>query len=141
MNQLLIRPEEVELLSRDGIEFKNNTFIELDVDHQPYLIYEAFEEGTVYWPELKASCLCSGEYLIFTCACGIADDAGWNLITVTHSESEVIWDFYRNGKQRFCFDKANYQSQINECERQMNLIQFPLAVEHAVFPETKNENT
>ena len=48
MNELLIRPEEVELLSRDGIEFKNNTFIELDIDHQSYLIDKDFEEGTVY---------------------------------------------------------------------------------------------
>jgi len=141
MNELLIRPEEVELLSRDGIEFKNNTFIELDIDHQSYLIDKAFEEGTVYWPELKASSLSSGEYLIFTCACGIADDSGWNLITVTHSKSEVIWNFNRNGKQQFCFDKANYQSQIKVCEGLMNLTEFPLAVEQAVFPETTNENT
>ena len=141
MNELLIRPEVVELLSRDGIEFKNNTFIELDIDHQSYLNDKAFEEGTIYWPELKASALSSGDYLIFTCACGIADDASWDLIKVTHSESEVTWVFNRNGKQRFCFDKAIYQSQIKACEGRMNLTEHPLAVEQAVFPETTNENT
>jgi len=141
MNELLIQPEEVDLLSRDGIEFRHNTFIELEIDHESYLVNEAFEDGTVYWPELKASSIESGSYLIFTCACGIAEDAGWELVKVTHLNLEVIWEFDRNGSQRFTFDKPNYLAQIDACEKSMNLSEYPLAVEQAVFPESNDENT
>ncbi len=102
---------------------------------------ESFEDGTVYWPELKASSIESGRYLIFTCACGVAEDAGWELVKVTHTISEVIWEFDRNGDQKFTFDKSNYLVQIEACENSMNLSEYPLAVEQAIFPELNDENT
>ncbi len=138
MNKLLIKPVEIELLSLDGIEFENNTFIEFEIDGEPHLSQKAFEDGTVYWAELKSSAKGSGRYLIFTCACGVADDAGWELINVTHSVSEVSWQFERNGVQRYVFKKSDYIAQIEKCEIEMNLNIFPLAVEDVSFPESEN---
>ena len=138
MNEIAIYPKEIENLEAEGIVFKNSTFIGMMIDGELIDEIKAFEDGTVYWPELKRSLEGTGKYLIFTCICGVAEDAGWEEINVIHSNSEVAWKFERDGEHKFIFDKADYLYQIQQCEKILNLKEFPLAVENATFPINDN---
>lgn len=131
MNDIAIFPNEVESLKAEGIEFHNNSFIEINIDGDSISALKDFEDGTVFWPELKKSSEKSGSYLIFTCICGIAEDAGWEEVQVTHSESAITWEMDRRS---YVFDKSDYISQVYRCEKLLNISEFPLAVENAVFP-------
>ena len=135
MNQIIIYPNEVKNIVLEGINFPSNTFIEFIIDGEPFHELEAFEDGTVYWPELLASAKREGDFLLFTCVCGVAQDAGWELIKVSHTSSEIIWEFVRNGDQYFVFEKQSYIKQIEHCAKLLNLTEFPLAIEHAAFPD------
>jgi len=134
MNDIAIFPEEIDYFEAEGIKFCKNTFINILIDGTSINEMKEFEDGTVYWPELKKSTEKNGNYLIFTCVCGIAEDAGWEEINVVHSEKMVTWIFERNGENRYQFDKDDYLNKIQRCEKLLNLSEFPLAVENATFP-------
>ncbi len=135
MNSIIINPKEVEYLEEEGISFSNKTFIEILIDKFHYNKFDAFQDGVVYFPELKRSTEKTGKYLIFTSICGIADDAGWDRINVDHSGKEIFWEIERNGYHKFIFDRIEYIEQVNKCEKQLKLSEFPFAIKHVVFPE------
>ena len=135
MNSITLYPDEVSSIEIEGIDFRDNTFIEMLIDGTSMSEMLSFEHGTIYWPELKSSIEKSGKYLIFTCFCGIADDSGWEEIQVSHSDNKIEWAFERNGLQKYSFDKEKYLKEILACENMLNLSQYPLAIEQAVFPE------
>ncbi len=134
MNLISIYPKEIDSLEKDGLEFYNNTFIEVIIDGYPLKDTEAFEDGEVFWPELKRSIEGSGKYLIFTCICGVAEDAGWEEINVIHKENMIIWEFDRNSSFQFRFNKEDYIKEVNLCESLLNLSDFPLGVDEAIWP-------
>ncbi len=72
--------------------------------------------------------------LLFTCYCGVADDAGWETIRVLHSKDKVSRTFRRDGLRKFFFARCAYILAIQECGSRINLADLPLAVERAVWP-------
>jgi hypothetical protein len=135
MNTIAATARQVsEKLEIQGIEFDSCTFIDISVDGVR-IDTEINFDGTIYWPELLRSIEGPGSYLLFTCFCGISDDAGWDPITVLHENGTVVWSFERNGMRRFVFPIADYALAIRECEKTLDLNRFPLAVANAVWPE------
>lgn len=136
MNKIGINPREItDTVIYESILFSEETFIDLTIDGVAIENISNLAGGTIFWPELKRSIIGSGEYLIFTCYCGIADDAGWNLIAVEHNRSTVSWTIKRHKVEHYVFPKSSYVEGILECERRLNLGKYPLAVESAFFPE------
>ena len=134
MNSITLYPNEVSSMEVEGINFKDKTFIKMLIDGIPMNEMSSFEDGAIYWPELKCSAEKSGKYLLLTCFCGVAEDAGWEEIQVAHSGNNIEWVFERNGMQKYSFDKEEYLKEILACEKMLNLSQYPLAIEYAVFP-------
>lgn len=137
MQTITIFPTEVkDTIEHEGISFSNCTFIEIYVDGVPFEKLEEFEDGgVVYWDELKKSTEGSGKYLIFTCYCGIPDDAGWDYINVEHKESKISWRFERNIDAKFIFSKIEYINEIKSCEETFDLEKYPLAINISGYPE------
>ncbi len=136
MNTILIIPKKIiEPIEYEGIKFSKCTFIDIWLDDEPIDKIDNFEDSTVFWEELKKSTLCSGNYLIFTCYCGVAEDAGWDPISVEHTDDKVIWQFSRETDAKYEFDKIEYLEQVQSCENTLDLISYPLAVPIAVWPQ------
>ena len=134
MNKIAVTARQVsEKLEIEGIEFDSCTFIDIAVDAER-LDTELNFDGTIYWPELLRSKEKPGSYLLCTCFCGIAEDSGWEPITVLHESGAVVWSFERNGMRRYTFTIADYEFAIKECEKTLDLDHFPLAVPAAVWP-------
>ena len=115
MNRLKINVvtlKEDEYLIRDSIRFENCSYLQLLIDDKDIATYPDFEDILIVPSELRKSSLQTGEYLLFTCACGVADDGGWSKIKVTHSEAIVQWDFLRGKPYCFKFSKENYLKEI-----------------------------
>ena len=115
MNRLKINVvtlKEDEYLIRDSIRFENCSYLQLLIDDKDIATYPDFEDILIVPSELRKSSLQTGEYLLFTCACGVAHDGGWSKIKVTHSEAIVQWDFLRGKPYCFKFSKENYLKEI-----------------------------
>ena len=115
MNRLKINVvtlKKDEYLIRDSIRFENCSYLQLFIDDKDIATYPDFEDMLIVPSELRKSSLQSGEYLLFTCACGVADDGGWATIKVTHSEAIVQWDFLRDKPYCFKFSKENYLKEV-----------------------------
>lgn len=135
MNDIEVMPREIAYFESEGIEFRNRTFIEVKIDDWPIIKMNAFAGSVIFWPELLKSSEKTGKYLIFTCICGVADDSGWEVINVIHSDNQISWVFERNGEHKYHFDKRKYIHQIRECEKRLKLSEYPLDLESAIFPE------
>ena len=119
MNRLKINVvtlKEDEYLIRDSIRFENCSYLQLFIDDKDIATYPDFEDILIVPTELYKSSLQSGEYLLFTCACGVADDGGWATIKVTHSEAIVQWDFLRD--KPYCFKFSNLISHFHQGKSQ-----------------------
>ena len=134
MNRLKINVltlKEDGYLIRDSICFKNCSYLQLFIDDQDIATYPYFEDMLIVPSELRKSSLQSGEYLLFTCACGVADDGGWSKIKVTHSEAIVQWDFLREKPYCFKFSKENYLKEIQI----INKKSYTFIPKEIIFPE------
>ncbi|AXY58810.1 hypothetical protein [Acinetobacter sp. WCHAc010052] len=121
----------------EGITFTNCAFLKLLIDNQDLCSSQNFEAGLVVWDELKRSLKKSGRYLIFTCACGIADDGGWEGINIVHEKDRILWVFEHADKRySFQFKYLEYLNEINKIELKLkehsNVILEPRSV---IFPE------
>ncbi|WP_419813118.1 hypothetical protein [Bacterioplanoides sp.] len=101
-------------LLKDGVTFKDVYVIKILIDGYELDREEEFEDSLIYFEELKRSSLCDGKYLIFTCACGIADDGGWEGVSVK-SEGDVVKWFLDVGDEckKFSFLKEEYCREID----------------------------
>ena len=89
----------------------------------------------VYFPELIKTVQGSGDFLIFTCACGVADCAGWEKVGVTHAEETVACDFSYNGNTyAFRFDKNYYIGEIQRLIFEVELHKYKIEPEHVIEP-------
>ena len=134
MNRLKINVltlKEDGYLIRDSICFKNCSYLQLFIDDQDIATYPDFEDILIVPTELYKSSLQTGEYLLFTCACGVADDGGWSKIKVTHSEAIVQWDFLRGKPYCFKFSKENYLKEIQI----INKKSYTFIPKEIIFPE------
>ena len=134
MNKLKINVvtlKEDEYLIRDSIRFENFSYLQLLIDYEDIATYPDFEDMLIVPSELCKSSLQTGEYLLFTCACGVADDGGWSKIKVTHSEAIVQWDFLREKPYCFKFSKENYLKEIQI----INKKSYTFIPKEIIFPE------
>ena len=134
MNKLKINVvtlKEDEYLIRDSICFENCSYLQLLIDYEDIATYPDFEDMLIVPSELCKSSLQTGEYLLFTCACGVADDGGWSKIKVTHSEAIVQWDFLRGKPYCFKFSKENYLKEIQI----INKKSYTFIPKEIIFPE------
>ena len=134
MNKLKINVvtlKEDEYLISDSIRFENCSYLQLLIDYEDIATYPDFEDMLIVPSELCKSSLQTGEYLLFTCACGVADDGGWSKIKVTHSEAIVQWDFLRGKPYCFKFSKENYLKEIQI----INKKSYTFIPKEIIFPE------
>jgi hypothetical protein len=124
-------------ISIDGILFENCVFISLSIDNLKIVPNGLFSESLVFWSELLLTVKGSGQFLIFTCACGVADDGGWDKISVNHVEEHIKWSFSFNENQySFTFEKEQYFVEIESIRSQLlENIRVKLEPKNVVFPE------
>jgi len=117
MNQISFTLEIVskeEARKYDGIIFSNCCFVRCAIDKEPIHHKEGFEDALIVVNELENSKKCSGEFLLFVCACGVADDGGWEKVKVTHKEKTIEWDIHRDELYSFQFDKIQYIKSVEK---------------------------
>ena len=134
MNRLKINVvtlKEEEYLIRDSIRFENCSYLQLFINDEDIATYPDFEDILIVPTELYKSSLQSGEYLLFTCACGAADDGGWATIKVTHSEAIVQWDFLRDKPYCFKFSKENHLKEVQIINKE----DYTFIPKEIIFPE------
>ena len=61
-----------------NIKFNNCSYLQLLIDDIDIRLFDEFDDFLIVYSELYASAQNSGKFLIFTCACGVADDGGWD---------------------------------------------------------------
>lgn len=92
--------------------------------------------GAVFLDELHKSVLSPGDYLIFTCLCGVADCGGWQKVAVSHHREVLSWAFeYADRKYKFQFDRYDYRMKIEKIKRQISAENIKLIPEWIVDPE------
>ena len=72
-----------------NIKFNNCSYLQLLIDDIDIRLFDEFDDFLIVYSELYASAQNSGKFLIFTCACGVADDGGWDYVNVTHKKSSI----------------------------------------------------
>lgn len=118
-----------EVRKIDGIQFSSCVFIKLEIDHRNLLEQDGFAGSVVYFQELEKSMQASGEFFIFTCACGIPEDAGWDRIHVKHEGKIVHWSFKREEPFHFAFDRNQYIAAIENCANKLKKLDHKWDVE------------
>ncbi len=116
MNSISIYIEEyrdANILIKDGINFNNIEVIKILIDGEDIEEDKHFSDAMIYWRDLSLSYHKTGQYLIFTCACGIADDGGWEGVYVTVDDKHIRWELEVGNKiYAYKFDKEQYISEI-----------------------------
>jgi hypothetical protein len=121
---------------RDGICFSNVLLVGMFIDGQNIEEREVFRDSLVYFDELERSVESSGNYLIFTCACGVAEDGGWEGVKVEVTESTVSWELEAGAEVlRFTFERKAYVSEIESVRKVLQSSSLPLEPGAVVFPE------
>ena len=128
----LINLESTDCVIFDNIKFNNCSYLQLLIDDIDIRLFDDFDDFLIVYSELYASAQNSGKFLIFTCACGVADDGGWDYVNVTHKESSIEWRFFREKSYFFEFSKENYIKEIYEIKSK-NIILIP---EQIIYPES-----
>ena len=130
------------LTGKDWVEYENITysncaFIRLIVDGNNLITQTKDRKGIIVWDELKKTTNESGRFLILTCLCGIADDAGFDLVDVERKENSVLWRFNDESNWNWEFPKDEYDQEISRLEKEVNKldINIPLEPDTVIFPE------
>jgi hypothetical protein len=97
----------------DGIDFFESVLVECRLNGITLFDDLFFHDSLANPSGMIASAKETGEYLLFTCACGIADDGGWGLTKVVHLQSTVSWTIVRGeSKREFEFDRTAYRGSM-----------------------------
>lgn len=92
--------------------------------------------NAAFFPELENSSRGSGDYLIFTCSCGVADCGGWDKVKVTHQNDTIEWIFqFNNFTYNFMFRKNNYEYEIHKLRNQLADLNIVLSPQFIDEPE------
>lgn len=129
---------DADSVTIDGIEFVNAILVKLLIDGLPIEQYKFMDVVLVVFSELLRSLCGNGVYLIFTSASGVADDGGWEGVTVIFENNVVKWNFEAEGKKyHFEFEVDQYKNAIKELERKISSISdsFILEPSEVFFPE------
>lgn len=138
MNSLTLFLEEhtgTDIINIEGIPFENAIFVKMLIDGVGIEELDCFDDSQVYFEELRESCSSSGNYLIFTCACGIAEDAGWDGVAVKIDETTVKWTFELGNRiYYYSFDLDEYHAEIKAIELQLRQTKLTLQPTGVIFP-------
>lgn len=123
--------------NKDGIYFEDISYIKVLIDQIDLLETDIFIDAFLYFDELEKSIHADGEYLLFTCACGIADDSGWKKVRVSHVDEYIMWEIllHNNIIKTYKFEKTLYVNEISNINMQINNIRIQLEPKYVVFPE------
>lgn len=125
-------------LSIDGIDFTKAILVKLLIDNLAIEKFRFMDVALVVFSELIKSLSGNGCYLIFTSASGIADDGGWEGVSVKSDGVIVYWDFeVEDENYHFEFELSQYEGAIRRLEREIALNSNGLELEPAevFFPE------
>lgn len=138
MNTIRLELENVagRQLIRDGIVFEDIAIVRVFVDEEDLLESVDFDGALICFDELTHSMLGRGNYLIFTCACGIAEDGGWEGVAVEMTETTVSWHVEAATRALdYCFDRTGYASAIEAVAKRLAINALPLEPRGVVFPD------
>lgn len=123
----------------DGISMDDCAFIGIQIDGVNLLEESFYEGGLPVFEELANTLNGDGNYLIFTCACGVADDGGWNTVEVSHQGGLVGWVIRRGDCiLEYHFDGTQYSDTIHKLTFEVHRLQkegVRFEPENPVFPE------
>lgn len=121
----------------EKIIYSNSAFIEPVVDGNNLTTVSKNRKGIVVWNEVKKTISKSGQFLILTCVCGIADDGGFDLVDVKRKEKSVLWKFKDESNWIWEFDKKEYDLEINRLKKKITelSVEITLEPENVIFPE------
>lgn len=125
-----------ETFEYENIIYSKCAFIKLIVDGVDLIMETETRKGVIVWDELKKTLDNSGEFLILTCVCGIADDAGFNLVTVDRGEKEIKWTFNDDTDIVWRFDKTDYDLKLLRLNVQIEKLIVNLEPTNVTFPES-----
>ncbi len=131
----LIKLDVTKTVEYEGIIYSNCAFIKLHVDDIDFFKETEDRKGVVVWDELNKAKNSSGDYLILTCTCGVADDGGFDFITVDRGENAVKWTFNDDTKIIWTFDKAQFDQELLRLERDIQELELGLEPKNVLFPE------
>lgn len=123
----------------EGIIYSNCAFIKLIVDKVDLIKATEDRKGIVVWDELKKTGDRSGDFLILTCVCGVADDAGFNLVTVDRGLRNIKWTFNDDTGIIWEFDKTDYDLKLSKLYSQINRLTVTLEPTNVTFPESARQ--
>ncbi len=121
----------------EGITYTNCAFIYLIVDDVNLFSDTEDRKGLIVWTELKKTRELSGNSLLLTCHCGVADDAGFELVEVKRKDNSVSWKFKDESNWDWEFPKTEYDLEIVRLAGEINQldINIPLEPVYVLFPE------
>ena len=133
----LVSYEGDNVLDKDGISFTNVCVISITVDWEDLYSKPGFIDSLIVYEELISSLKADGKYLIFTCACGVAEDGGWDGVSVRHFDGSVIWEIETEfGKEVFLFDSMDYAREIERLSFDLkSLGHLTLEPSFVVYPD------
>jgi hypothetical protein len=140
MNQIkfeLAVLEGKETVEYENIIYSECAFIKLHVDGVDLMKLTEERKGVVVWDELKKTLSSSGDYLILTCMCGVADDAGYNLVMVQRNDRSVSWTFNDNFGITWIFDKSLYDMEVIRLG--LEIIELTVPLEPTMFCSQNNK--
>lgn len=140
MNSICLHVDEYRdnnVLTKDGIEFMNVQVIKLLIDGIDIEKDVNFTDAMICWQDLSQSCYITGNYLIFTCACGVAMDGGWEGVDITVSDDCINWKLeIGNIIYDYKFNKKEYVTEIKSIENYLKLnTTLTLEPSTVVYPE------
>lgn len=138
MNILSLSPRLTNSETIHGIAFRNCAILELKIDGLSISSYGDFKDCLPVFAELDKSSLSSGKFLVLTCACGIADDAGLSGIEVTHADGVTFW---KGDGLSFSFDSHQYRAEIASCRTALAKLPARVSVEPTSFAYPEDWNS
>jgi hypothetical protein len=140
MNKLRL---ELDIISgKDTFEYENITFtncvfLKLKVDGINLITRNKDRKGIIVWDELKKTLTKSGQFLILTCICGVADDAGFDFVDIKRNEHSVSWRFNDESKLNLEFRKKEYDQELLRLKKEINKLDTKIKLEpiNLIYPE------
>lgn len=121
----------------ENVIYSNCAFIRLIIDGRNLITETKDRKGVIVWEEIKKTINESGRFLILTCVCGVADDAGFDLVNVERKENSVSWQFNDESNWNWEFLIEDYDQEIKRLEKEINELDINILIEpdNVIFPE------
>ncbi len=126
----------MNVLELDIKNIENEYWLELSIDSTEFLKNIDPESNAVSFEELVNSLNGNGEYLIFTCSCGVADCGGWQEVKVSHHDQKIKWEF-EYAQQHYMFEFVNsfYKGEIERMRFEIDRKGIQLEPKFIIKPE------